>query len=447
MDSDKNNRAENSNCAEDSGGGDRVDSSDNGSMSDCPQSGASMCSISGSDMELYELESVEYILNYNWLGVTCFGENVEGEFELFYQYIHKNKRIFIPDGYVSNWCVKYHKDGGIGNKLVNCKVTAQHSIPIYTCTVEMVKFSSSVISTAVVKALKHANTVGVKKWSGYNFFGFHNNIVVKKLEVCSVKEKGKIVKEKTLSNIQKILQRKGGPTSEMKSKQAMQQRNDKINAVVELSSFGDIKSYISYLINKFPELVDDCIDLDMKYKKHKTKHIINNPPCVILDIKQSAELLLGWTSLTQREYNSVKEILSIQKVQIAPHSKVREYIKTLDVGELNQHFCGCDRECMSCSAKSVVETLTILIKSSHWFSKMIFMNISVSHRLFVFLKEYSPDLYGNLDPMKRTLFLRVTGDNFRAACKFPTEQMSFSVRRRIITFTIWTIYIFSMERF
>ena len=136
-----------------------------------------------------------------------------------------------------------------------------------------------------------------------------------------MKEKAKNVKEKTLSNIQKILQRKGGPTSEMKSKQAMQQRNDKINAVVELSSFGDIKSYISCLINKFPELVDDCIDLDMKYKKHITKHIINNPPCVTLDIKQSAELLLGWTSLTQREYNSVKEILSKQKVQIAPAIK------------------------------------------------------------------------------------------------------------------------------
>ena len=43
-----------------------------------------------------------------------------------------------------------------------------------------------------------------------------------------MKEKAKNVKEKTLSNIQKILQRKGGPTSEMKSKQAMQQRNDKM---------------------------------------------------------------------------------------------------------------------------------------------------------------------------------------------------------------------------
>ena len=207
----------------------------------------------------------------------------------------------------------------------------------------------------------------------------------------------------------------------MKSKQAMQQRNDNINAVVELGSFGDIKSYISYLINIFPELVDDCID------KHITNQIINNPPCVTLDIKQSAELLLGWTSLTQRGYNSVKEILSKQKVEISAHSKVRDYIKTLDIGELNQQFCGCDGGCMSSGAELVLETLTILMKSPHWFPKMKFLNISESHRLLSFLKEYSPNLYGHLDCTKMTLFLRVTGDNFRAACKYPTEQMSFSV--------------------
>ena len=137
--------------------------------------------------------------------------------------------------------------------------------------------------------------------------------MVKKLEVTITKEMVKNVKEKSLLDVQKIFQRKDGPISEMKSKHAMQQRNDKINAVVELGSFGDIKSYISYLINKFPELVDDCIDSDIKYKKHITTQIINNPPCVTLDVEQSAELLLGSISLTQREYNSVKEILSKQK--------------------------------------------------------------------------------------------------------------------------------------
>ena len=239
------------------------------------------CSASGSG-EICELENVEYNLNYNWLGIACFGKKVDGEFELFYQYAHKNKRINIPDGYVSNWCIKCHKDGGIVNKLVTCKVTAQHSMLIYTCTVYKISFSSSVISTAVVKSLKHVNTVGVKKWSGYKFFGFHNSVVVKKFEVTSTKEMVKNVKEKSLVDVQKLFQRKGGPTSEMKSKQAMQQQNNKINAVVELGSFGDIKSYISCLNSKFPELVDDCIDSDIKYKKHITNQIINNPPCVTL---------------------------------------------------------------------------------------------------------------------------------------------------------------------
>ena len=109
----------------------------------------------------------------------------------------------------------------------------------------------------------------------------------------------------------------------------------------------------------------------------------------------------------------MKEILSKQKVKIAAHSKVRDYIKTLDIEELNQQFCGCDGGCMSSGAESVLETLTILMK--YWFPKRKFLNISESHRLFSFLKEYSPDLYGQLDYTKRTLFLRVTGDNFRAA--------------------------------
>ena len=59
---------------------------------------------------------------------------------------------------------------------------------------------------------------------------FHNSVVVKKFEVTSTKEMVKNVKEKSLVDVQKMFQRKGGPTSEMKSKQAMKQRNDKINA-------------------------------------------------------------------------------------------------------------------------------------------------------------------------------------------------------------------------
>ena len=37
------------------------------------------------------------------------------------------------------------------------------------------------------------------------------------------------------------------------------------------------------------------------------------------------------------------------------------------------------------------------------------------------------NLYRNLDPLKKTIFLRLTGDNFRASCKMPTEQISFTI--------------------
>ncbi|CAB4009662.1 Hypothetical predicted protein, partial [Paramuricea clavata] len=48
-------------------------------------------------------------------------------------------------------------------------------------------------------------------------------------------------------------------------------------------------------------------------------------------------------------------------------------------------------------------------------------------KLFAHLKREDPQLYGKLDPCKRTLFLGETGDNFRAGAHQPTEQMSFSI--------------------
>ena len=39
----------------------------------------------------------------------------------------------------------------------------------------------------------------------------------------------------------------------------------------------------------------------------------------------------------------------------------------------------------------------------------------------------NPTLYAQLDSSKRTIFIKDTGDNFRAASRYPTEQTSFSV--------------------
>ena len=46
-------------------------------------------------------------------------------------------------------------------------------------------------------------------------------------------------------------------------------------------------------------------------------------------------------------------------------------------------------------------------------------------KIFNYLKSKDEDK--NLDSSKRTLFLRSTGDNFRAAARFPTEQTSYAI--------------------
>ena len=45
-------------------------------------------------------------------------------------------------------------------------------------------------------------------------------------------------------------------------------------------------------------------------------------------------------------------------------------------------------------------------------------------KFFDHLKKLNPNLYGHLNPKQRTFFLRLTGDNFRAASKYSTEQIS-----------------------
>ena len=106
-DSNERNRAAGHGCVDDSGGDIVISGydglSDSGgdgqcSKSGCPQSdvsvseeiGMGVCSASGSG-EICELEDVEYNLNYNWLGIACFGKKVDGEFELFYQHVQKTK--------------------------------------------------------------------------------------------------------------------------------------------------------------------------------------------------------------------------------------------------------------------------------------------------------------------------------------------------------------------
>lgn len=75
----------------------------------------------------------------------------------------------------------------------------------------------------------------------------------------------------------------------------------------------------------------------------------------------------------------------------------------------------------------IAETLNFIFKSKDLFDRMKFIETSKQDELFKYLKGENQSLYGNLDSDLRTIFLRQTGDNFRAAKHFPTEQLFFNV--------------------
>ena len=74
-----------------------------------------------------------------------------------------------------------------------------------------------------------------------------------------------------------------------------------------------------------------------------------------------------------------------------------------------------------------VDILQQIVSTEKLFSSFNFPTVDVQTKVIEYLKEKNEDLYQNLDISKRTIYVRVTGDNFRAAAKFPTELTSFSI--------------------
>ena len=306
---------------------------------------------------------------------------------------------------------------------MECKITVTNEIPIFSCHSPTNVFSSHCPSTCTTNVLKEINCIGKMTCYGYKFFGFYHSDVERKLSLKeSITNKNMTAEMYDLYNIQK---RQGGPTSSLKYKQTMDKRNQKINKIVDAASFGDIKSYVLYLIENYPQLIEESILSNENFKKTVAKKIVKSPPAITLDEKQSSMILISWTSLTQREYKNVKKVLKINNVNLATYESVSTYIKELDVGTIHQKVCKCKQDCMSCSTE-LTETIGYILKPEYWFTKMTFIDKTTSETLFLALNNISESLYSKLDPNKKTLFIRMTGDNFRAAGKKYTEQISFS---------------------
>lgn len=76
---------------------------------------------------------------------------------------------------------------------------------------------------------------------------------------------------------------------------------------------------------------------------------------------------------------------------------------------------------------SIKDTLQKIASTKMLWDNILFQSTEQQIELEKFLKSKNADLYINFCLTKRTLIIRDTGDNFRAASRYPTEQTSYSV--------------------
>ena len=121
-----------------------------------------------------------------------------------------------------------------------------------------------------------------------------------------------------------------------------------------------------------------------------------------------------------------RSIMARSNIILPTYKKVMEFEATLKVGTIEKIHDNGDCGCMGYRT-DLSETLQMVVSTPALFNLCSFFPSEKQERLFNFLKGIDSDLYGKLDPRKKSLFLRVTGDNFRGAARLPTEQTSFSI--------------------
>ena len=186
----------------------------------------------------------------------------------------------------------------------------------------------------------------------------------------------------------------------------------------------------TYLCQNDPGLVTSDIEESGSYLDELVSELEITGPRYI-NLHNSAEFLVGKTRLPQRENIAASNTLKKANVYLSPYAAVAKYISKLEVGVINlhKHYVNFEYQGLDCicSSAEFQDTLHRVISTEVLFQKFEFLTQEQQTKLFAHLKREDPQLYGKLDPCKRTLFLRETGDNFRAGAHQPTEQMSFSI--------------------
>ena len=201
------------------------------------------------------------------------------------------------------------------------------------------------------------------------------------------------------------------------------------DGAVDLITFGNARAFVMHILKTYPDLVDEAMDSTPEYATHIMERLEKQPVPVMFTPAECGELLSGGHSLSERSYKNTRRILLLKNVHLVTYDSAVQYLKSLDIGSpVSPAHTGEIADCTQCFTWDLKDTLQRVVGVRDLFEHCKFPTPEHQQHLFVQLQQRRPDVFANLDETHRTIFLRQTGDNYRAALKRqPTQQMSFSI--------------------
>ena len=389
----------------------------------------SLMNTESNDKDISSVTSTVHSRQCSWTGIVSYGTALPGN-PLFYTKLISGIVYRLQPGYEAIRTLYL----GDGEQLqVKLRIIDNNSVPNFTADINtspVTKLSSANVNDLVTLVFKSIDVVVKKKWSGYEFFGFMKPDVLSELTKDTSETKKKqqqkakpVELAQVLKSIENIAHRNAGPTGDL-SARGMAGRNKKIHELVEYISSGDVVKYIEYLIQNHADEINAAVDGNASYLK---KFVKTFKPRFTkeLSVNEAASILAGKLELSQRKYIALREILSEHGICLPGYKEVSEYVKTIDVGDINTLTDSGDG--YMGYGTNIVQTLQKIIDSKGLYDKFQFLSFDHQQTLQGFLLEKNHELYRSYNPNEKTIFLRDTADNFRACAKMPTEQTSFSI--------------------
>ena len=380
----------------------------------------------------------------SWVGVASLGELVESPHWVI-QY--GERFVYLRNGYVARRKVVDATHGAVD---IDCSVVMGESDkPVFKCMwtvsgVTEISFSPNA-NTCVrqVFAKLACETKRAWEYEGLKFFGLlllkqdrHQGAASKQgssdttTTATSSSSRPSDVRERISSlskAIHRVRRRNAGRASDL-APQHHRRRMELCEDAVDLITFGDVVAFIKHLMKSHPDIVDNALDGTPTYALHLNERLKTQPVPVIVSPDDCGELLAGGHCLSERAYKNTRRILQSKNVHLATYDAAMACLKSLDVGTPVSTGEGHHTECSQCFTWQLKDTLQRVVQVEELFSHFHFPSEQQQQNLFLQLQQRRPDVYKNLDTTRRTIFLRQTGDNYRAALKRqPTQQMSFCI--------------------